>query len=279
MLATPLKSSISKKLASAITLLLASATVSQANAADWSDTSIGYRYGSKFAEPYNPEDISKHIFNLTHVSGYKYGSNYFNIDLLQSDSKDSNAQEAYVVYRNTLDLGKVTGKSLAFGPVRGVGITAGFDWNTKNDTGYASKKRMLVVGPTLMVDVPGFLDVSLLLLQESNFPIGVTSRYTYDLHPMLSAAWGIPISTSGFAFEGYMNYIASKGKNEYGGPTSPETNIDAMIMYDVGTALGIGKNTLRAGFEYQYWRNKFGNPSQVPGSLAKTPMARVEYHF
>ncbi|MET3120054.1 nucleoside-specific outer membrane channel protein Tsx [Undibacterium sp. GrIS 1.8] len=279
MLATPLKSSISKTLASAITLLLASAAVSQANAADWSDTSIGYRYGSKFAEPYNPEDISKNIFNLTHVSGYKYGSNYFNIDLLQSDSKDSNAQEAYVVYRNTLDLGKVTGKSLAFGPVRGVGITAGFDWNTKNDTGYASKKRMLVVGPTLMVDVPGFLDVSLLLLQESNFPIGVTSRYTYDLHPMLSAAWGIPISTSGFAFEGYMNYIASKGKNEYGGPTSPETNIDAMIMYDVGTALGIGKNTLRAGFEYQYWRNKFGNPSQVPGSLAKTPMARVEYHF
>ena len=279
MLATPLKSQINKTIACAVTLLMTGIVASKANAADWSDTSIGYRYGSKFAEPYNPEDISKNIFNLTHVSGYKYGSNYFNIDLLQSDSKDSNAQEAYVVYRNTLDLGKVTGKSLGFGPVRGVGITAGFDWNTKNDTGYASKKRMLVIGPTLMIDVPGFLDVSLLLLQESNFPIGVTSRYTYDIHPMLSAAWGIPIGTSGFSFEGYMNYIASKGKNEYGGPTSPETNIDAMVMYDVGTALGIGKNTLKAGFEYQYWRNKFGNPSQVPGSLAKTPMARIEYHF
>ena len=32
--------------------------------ADWSDTSIGYRYGTKFAEPYNSEDISKNIFNL-----------------------------------------------------------------------------------------------------------------------------------------------------------------------------------------------------------------------
>ncbi|MBA9873449.1 outer envelope protein, partial [Ralstonia insidiosa] len=35
----------------------------------------------------------------------------------------------------------------------------------------------------------------------------------------------------------------------------------------------------RAGIEYQYWRNKFGNPASVPGSLAKTPMVRVEYHF
>ncbi|MFW6167171.1 MAG: outer envelope protein, partial [Ralstonia sp.] len=61
--------------------------------------------------------------------------------------------------------------------------------------------------------------------------------------------------------------------------TSPELNIDAMVMYDLGTPLHLGKNTLRAGLEYQYWRNKFGNPSSVPGSLAKTPMVRVEYHF
>nr|WP_230414053.1 outer envelope protein [Collimonas silvisoli] len=262
-----------------LTVAAALTAVQQAAAAEWSDTSIGYRYGTQFAEPYVGKGITKNIFNLTHASGYKYGSNYFNVDLLQSDNKDSNAQEAYIVYRNTLDLGKVSGKDLSFGPVRGLGVTAGFDWNTKNDTGYASKKRMLVLGPTLMMDVPGFLNISLLLLQESNQPIGVTSRYTYDLHPMLNAAWGIPISSTGLAFEGYMNYIAAKGKNEFGGGTAPELNIDAQVMYDLGTPLNLGKNTLRVGLEYQYWRNKFGNPSNVPGSLAKTPMVRVEYHF
>ncbi|WP_394789251.1 outer envelope protein [Rhodoferax sp.] len=260
--------------------MLAQASMgSMAQAAEWSDTSIGYRYGDSFREPFNSQDISKNIVNITHASGYKYGSNFLNLDILQSDSTDSSAQEAYLAYRNTLDLGKVSGKSFAFGPVRGLGLTAGFDWNTKNDTGYASKKRMLVVGPTLMMDVPGFLNVSLLLLQESNFPKSIASRYTYKTHPMLNLAWGIPVGATGLSFEGYMNYIASKGDNEFGGGTAPETNFDGTLFYDLGSALGAGKNTFRVGVGYQYWRNKFGNPKSVAGSLAKTPMLRADYHF
>ncbi|PUA17770.1 outer envelope protein [Glaciimonas sp. PCH181] len=270
---------ISKFAVNVLTVAAALASVQQASAAEWSDTSIGYRYGTNFAEPYVGTGIAKSIIDIQHASGYKYGTNFVNVDLLQSDSKDSNAQEAYIVYRNTLDLGKVSGKTLSFGPVRGLGVTAGFDWNTKNDPGYASRKRMLVLGPTLMMDVPGFLNVSLLLMRESNQPVGVTSRYTYDTHPMLSLAWGIPIASTGLAFEGYFDYIAAKGTNEYGGGTAPEVHFDGQIMYDLGTPLGMGKNTLRAGLEYEYWRNKFGTPSTVKGSLAKTPMVRVEYHF
>ena len=59
-----------------------------ASAADWSDTAISWRYGQRFREPFNPADIKKNIFALTHASGYKYGTNYFNVDLLQSDSND-----------------------------------------------------------------------------------------------------------------------------------------------------------------------------------------------
>jgi hypothetical protein len=47
----------------------------------------------------------------------------------------------------------------------------------------------------------------------------------------------------------------------------------------VSSAVGAAPKTFRLGLEYQYWRNKFGNPSSVPGSLAKTPMVRAEYHF
>jgi nucleoside-specific outer membrane channel protein Tsx len=151
----------------ALSLLLPVAGASQA--AEWSDTYIGYRYGTQFAEPFLGNDITKNIFNLSHVSGYKYGTNFFNADILLSDSNDpasatstEGAHEVYVVYRHTLDLGKTTGKSFKFGPVKGVGLTAGFDYNNKNDAGYNSKKHMLVAGPTLMMDVPGFLNVSLL---------------------------------------------------------------------------------------------------------------------
>lgn len=262
-------------------------------AAEWSDTSIGWRYGTNFREPYNPNDISKNIIDFQHASGYKYGVNFFNVDLLMSDSNDpgngggpngnsgAGAQEAYVVYRNTVDLSKVTGNEYKFGIVRGLGGTFGFDWNSKNDA-YSSKKRMLVLGPTLMMDVPGFLNVSVLVLDESNAPNGISGRYYYKTHPELDIAWGIPFGDSPFSFQGYFDYIAAKGTDEFGGGTVPETHFDGAIMLDVGRVMGGPKNTFKVGFEYEYWKNKFGNDHEGPagsGAFAKTPMIRAEYHF
>lgn len=276
------------------TTIAALAATSATQAADWSDTSIGYRFGSKFAEPFGSNDISKNIVNLNHASGYSYGTNFFNADLLMSDKKDpsspdagSGAREVYIVYRHTLDFGKINSTSLAFGPVRGVGLTFGFDANVKVDAGYNSRKEMLVLGPTLMMDVPGFLNVSLLLLKESNAPFNkfsntATPRYNYKTHPMLTAAWSIPIGKLPLAFEGFANYIASKGKNEFGGPTGPEFNFDGQVMLDMGALFQQAPGKLKLGLEYQYWRNKFGNPYKGPagsGAFAKTPMIRAEYHF
>ena len=256
-------------------------------AADWSDTQLSVRYGSQFAEPFNSADISKTIVALTHASGYKYGSNFFNVDFLKSDGKDpgslgqtSGAQEVYIVYRHTLDLGKLNDTQIKWGPIRGAGVTLGFDVNSKNDVGYNSRKRMLVAGPTLMLDVPGFLNMSLLALHESNAPSGpfppislVRSRFTYDLHPMLSFAWGIPVGNN-LSFEGYANFIAHKGKSETGADTGPETNIDMQLMYT--------HNAWRLGVGYQFWHNKFGNTSRTTGGRgheARTPMIKLAYRF
>lgn len=259
-------------------------------AAEWSDTSIGWRYGTKFGEPFEGNDIHKNIIDFQHASGYKYGSNFFNVDLLMSDKNDpadgiqgkEGAQEAYIVYRHLLDIGKVLDKEFKYGGIiRGFGLTAGFDWNTKND-GYGSRKRMLVLGPTVMMDVPGFLNISLHELWESNAPNGIQDRYSYDAHPALDIAWGIPIGESPFSFEGYFDWIASKGKDEFGGDTAPETHLDMQIMLDVGRVAGGPKNTFKVGLEYEYWKNKFGNNHNGPagsGAFAKTPMIRAEYHF
>jgi nucleoside-specific outer membrane channel protein Tsx len=282
-----------KSFFAAAAVLLCSSAVS--TAADWSDTALSWRIGKRFAEPFNPLPIRKNIFALTHSSGYKYGSNFFNVDLLQSDSNDpgsltqrSGAQEAYVTYRHTLDIGKLRGEDLSFGPVSAVGATVGFDWNTKNDISYNSRKRMLVAGPTLTWKAPGFLQTSLLLIHESNAPSGafapisqVTGRYTYKLHPMLTAGWGIPVG-NGFKFEGYANLIAAKGTDEVGNQTGPETNIDMQLMYDVGEAMGSAKNLFRIGLEYQFWNNKFGNTAATTGGRgqrASTPMIRADVHF
>ncbi|HCK28752.1 MAG TPA: outer envelope protein, partial [Acinetobacter ursingii] len=75
-----------KTLMTAMATILGGVGVMQsAQAATWSDTSIGWRYGTQFAEPYKNDadgsrtDITKQIFNLTHASGDKYGSNFFNV--------------------------------------------------------------------------------------------------------------------------------------------------------------------------------------------------------
>ena len=262
--------------------------VKSAHAAQWSDTSIGWRYGTQFREPYDANDISKNIIDFQHASGYKYGTNFFNVDLLMSDSKDpaagnstAGAQEAYIVYRNIVSLGKITGSDYRFPLVRDIGATFGFDWNTKNDA-YGSRKRMLVGGPTLMMDVPGFLNISVLVLGESNAPNGINGRYYYKTHPALDIAWAIPIGDSPFSFEGYFDYIAAKGTDEFGSGTKPETHFDGKIMLDVGRVLGGPKGTFKVGLEYEFWKNKFGNDHEGPagdGAFAKTPMIRAEYHF
>lgn len=268
---------------------LAGLYAAPASAADWSDTSIGWRYGTEFGEPYVYNGgITKNIVDFQHVDGYKYGTNFFNIDLLMSNDKDPDAsgggaQEAYVVYRNTVELSKLTGGDYKYGGItRDFGGTFGFDWNTKNDVGYQSKKRMFVLGPTVEFDVPGFFNASILELWESNEPIGITSRYEYKTHPMLSTAWGIPIGSLPLSYEGFLLWIAPKGTNEFGGSTATETNFDSELMLDVGRVMGGPKGTFKVGFEYQWWKNKFGNPASGPagpGAWAKTPMIRAEYHF
>ena len=68
-----------------------------------------------------------------------------------------------------------------------------------------------------------------------------------------------------------------------GNAAAPETHIDATLMLDAGSMMGMPKHTLLVGLEYEYWKNKFGNPTVAsgagPGATAHTPMVRAEYHF
>ena len=103
-----------------VMVALLAASSCAVHAADWSDTSLSYRYGTQFAEPFNNQDITKSIVNFSNVSGYKFGKNFVSVDFLLSSEVDpssagaaTGAHEAYVVYRHTLDIGKVSGRDLS----------------------------------------------------------------------------------------------------------------------------------------------------------------------
>ncbi len=280
----------------AAALALSAPLATPAVAATWSDTFLGYRYGTQFHEPNNTKDVRKHVLQFTHASGYGLGQNFVNLDVLQSDKNDpisggdSGATEFYLTYRHQLHMSKLFERSFASGPIRDLAFTAGFDLNTKN-TRFAPRKRLLVVGPTIKFDVPGFLDVSLLAGKEWNHcglgaPACPEASIGFDPQLILSAAWGIPFQAGPLPlkFQGFINYNTAKGRDYAGVKTEPETLMRTSLMADVGQMTGSRKNTLLMGVGYEMWLNKFGNHANAagvtkPGINTRTPTLQLEWHF
>lgn len=279
---------ICKRVFTLSALALAVSAAPQVSAATWSDTYIGYRFGTEFTEPSNDKDITKHILQFTHASGYAYGQNFLNVDLLQSDENDpasgdvrgegDGATEAYLTYRHQLHLGKVFDQDFSFGPVKEVALSAGFDLNTKNTT-FGPRKQLLLVGPTLKFAVPkGFLDFSVFYAHERNrngFKPAGERDITFNDYTVYNLAWGLPFNAGPvpMKFQGFINYNTPKGLG-----TDDEILARPSLMVDVGD-LAFGKsNTLWAGVGYEYWRNKFGNQG-VDGIDTDAPTFQLEWHF
>jgi hypothetical protein len=255
-----------------------------ASAANWSDTFIGFRTGNQFKETGNPDSIGKNIVTFSHVSGYSLGQNFFIVDLLMSDRTDpantaspgtsKGAYDADLVYRHDLDLGKVFNTKIDFGPVRGMSLTAGFEYETKN-TMFAPATFKFIVGPTLNFKVPGYLKVGVCYYQERNHNAfgGYSANYggginvKYDPTYFVYTAWGIPLALGpvNTLFEGFGNYTGAKGKDGSAIESKPETLVRAYWMFDVGSMLGGKKNVWLIGPGWEYWHNKFGIPTYEAG--------------
>jgi hypothetical protein len=293
------------RLATAGWLAIAAMAPAPSGAADWSDTALGYRYGTQYREPFNPEDITKNILSLTHASGYKYGSNFFDVDMLRSAHNDpasgggGGAHEVYTVYRTTLSLSKAFGIATKHGVIRDIGVTAGFDFNAKDDP-FSARVFKTALGPKVSFDVPGFFDVAVVWLTEHNHnwfasPPGFggagcvespEQTCNADVHfkdtAGIEAAWLIPFSLGLPAkVQGFLEYVGEKGKDGTGAQTRPETLFEIALLWDVGSAMG-HKDAIFAGVGYQYWKNKFGSDSALDptgGSTARVPQLELEWHF
>jgi hypothetical protein len=274
-----------------LAVLAAVAAAPSAHALEWSDNAFKLSYGTAYREPANSENISKTIFSFTHVDGYRFGSNFLNLDFLYSTSGEGDdvqgvsnvptagAMEVYAVYRNTLSFNKIGNtKTFTFGPVRDVGFVLGVDLNTKNH-GFSSRKIMPIGGLGFAFNVPGFLNVELLANKEWAVN-GITGKsVTFDVTPTLAASWGIPVYGP-VTFEGFGSVNLPKGKDGFGNDTKTEVLVQPKVMLDVGKFLGSSGYQIGVGFEY--WLNKFGNDhnaDQTGGSYAKTVFGQVAIHL
>ena len=267
-----------------------------ARASSWQDNALSYVHGTEFTEPGNRREVRKDIVQFTHASGYALGQNFFSLKVLRSDATDPKkgssrgATEGYLVYRHQLHLGKAFERSFAFGPVKEVALSAGFDLNTK-DTAFSPRKRVVVVGPTFKFDVPGYLDLSLMVGKEWNrcrlgAPICPQREIGFDPQWMVNVVWGIPFRAGAvpLQFEGFLAINGEKGRDYAGTKTGTETLMRAALMVDVGQMAWGRKKSLLVGVGYEYWRNKFGNQTYpdgraLPGVDTDAPTLQLAWNF
>lgn len=243
----------------ATTLGIAAATATTtAGAAEWSDTEVQFLYGSEFREPFNTEDVSKTIITLTQASGHKYGGNFFFVDFLKSDEADNDEQEVYGEWYTMLSLSKLSGATIGAGPLKDVSATFGINAGSKTN---GARPLVFLPGATLHLDVPGFAFFNVDVLAyidrgkfDGNDSCG-TGKTTYQITP----AWLLPfqIGNAKFQFTGFADFIGAHGDCKAQILTQPQ------LRLDVGNFFG-KPDTVFVGFEYQYWKNKFGGSKSGP---------------
>ena len=252
-----------------------------ARALDWSDNSIGVKYGHRWAEPGISEPIQKTIYEFVHVSGDKLGTNLVVSQVLMSNGADpaagggEGAQEFYGFYRRTLSLSKLTGSTMAFGPIKDVSLAARLERVTKNIS-FAPSARKILAGLSADLAVPkGYAQLNLYAYNERNYNGFTGKSVKFDTTYRADIQWGIPFE-AGLPLEwrGGLAVIGTKGKDGFGNDTKTETRLYTELLTDIGST------GLKAGVAYEWWRNKYGaDAALIPGAKQSTPQLVAEYHF
>ncbi len=284
-----------------------------ASAANWSDTFVGYQYSNQFRDPGLLGTQVKNRLELSGIYGWDYGTNFFDVNML-SASKSSPANtsgayqteggialsggqpapgvpgntEVYVVYRSNFDLGKIFKTNLAFGPVREVDFTVGFDFDSQ-DNHFASNKKLMIAGPQVGFDIKnGFWNLGIGGAREANYNGVVQHEVLFKTQYVIWTSWGkhfdigIPAE-----FKGWMNYVGPKGPDGFGVDTKAETVGDMYLMFDLSGIFGRKHGAFLIGPGFEFWNNKFGGKNNT--ATAADPwnnnqretalMLSAEFHF
>lgn len=241
---------------------LALATDVSAGAAEWSSTNIQYLYGTSHQSIFfdagagrlDSRDETRSIITLEHVNGWKYGDNFFFVDITNPDRSDDETKTSfYGELSPRLSLGKISGRELSLGVVKDVLIT------TTAEIGDGFHNYLYGLAVDLALPGTPVFQINYYIRNE----IGPGK----DRGEQFTLVWLRPfaIGDLSFTFEGFLDYAYGMNHAEDNLLTAPR------LLLDVGKFWG-SPGTLQAGVEYQIWRNKFGLDSideDVPQAMLK----------
>jgi nucleoside-specific outer membrane channel protein Tsx len=233
----------------------------------WGNTEVQLQALGELERPGTGGTADTTIITFQHAGGWEYGDNFFFIDHLRySVNNDANfpvedSSEFYGEWYSNFSLGAISGNDLSFGPVKDIGVVAGFNFAPEVDSAW------VLPGVRFALDLPGFafaqIDVTGYIHQgggSADSP--VFTVVDEDSSFMVDFAWAYPfkIGSTSWSIEGHLEYIDGRTQVNSFGTTELESWIlfQPQIRLDLGEVLGHKAQRLFVGVEYQYWKNKLG---------------------
>ena len=222
-----------------------------AGSATFSSTNIQYLYGTD----YELGDETRSIITLEHVNAWKYGDNFFFVDITNSDRVgDQTGTEFYGEISPRLSLSAISGKPLSAGIIKDVLITTTME---VGDAGSGFHNYLYGLA----------IDLNILPVAQINYYVRNEVNSTTELGSQITLVWLAPFSLGpvGMSFEGFFDYAWGNDPSENNIVAGPR------LLVDVGKFFG-APQALQAGIEYQYWKNKFGIKDvneNVPQAMVK----------
>jgi nucleoside-specific outer membrane channel protein Tsx len=236
----------------------------------WSATEVNLKYGTLEQVGTDGAEKDTTTVTLQHANGWTYGDNFLFIDYLDSDSDGngrnpfnpgSDTNEFYGEWYSNFSLGKISQSEIGFGPVKDIGLIAGFNWGPEVDSWW------FLPGVRLSLDLPGFSFANLDFTAYQHHSYARRNDSDFKILSegdswMVDFNWSYPftIGKTSWSLEGHVEYIDGRTqKNTFG-----ETELSSWILaqpqlrLDLGDLLSGTKEQLFVGIEYQYWHNKLG---------------------
>lgn len=213
-----------------------------------------------------------------HASGWSWGDVFFFLDSIHyKNEKDANLGKStyYGEFTPRFSLGKITGKDFSFGIVQDVLLATTYEFGENRQHNY-------LIGPGVDLAIPGF-DYFQLNLYYRKSDSNKVPAGAIQVTPVWAVT--IPVGNSDILIDGYIDWVvnnktAKRSSAYHQNDYHANLHINPQVKYDLGKALGYEAKHLYVGFEYDYWKNKYGiKDSKGFRTDQNTYSALLKYHF
>ncbi len=213
---------------------------------NWQMSNMQLLYGYNYV--WSPNKANQEVITLEHANGWKYGDNFFFMDISSLSSYPK--AEIYFEVAPRLSLGKLTGKKVANGIIKDVLLAGQWNYGYNFDTEFSP--NILLYGIGVDLQLPYFNFVQLNVYARNNLDTDKTSW-------QLTTAWLLPIEYRAVKIE-FGGFLDLAGGDDDGLKTN--LLVSPQLLLDMGNFVG-KSGKLMLGTEYSYWKNKFGNMDGV----------------